>query len=357
MGNDHRQGKVIQTMLSKKYTFGIFVTLFMLTLLIAPTIGTTNGQAQITPQFRVYMTFEDGPTRAYTPQLLDTLAQYNARATFFPNGYQIAGNEDILQRMIRDGHAIGNHLWEEPGYYSGAPEDMVREAYLRSEQAIREALTPDLQAIYDAQTKLFRQPGGGANPFPASDDLQVISYNWHVDSDDCGWRIDFDNDPMSFDERVLHNVLREYNNDTLRYNVYAYGDGALIVFHDINRVTGRVLPVIMSELQSAGATFEALPRPWDTAGTMPVALGTPPQYGEGIQGVSLSGHLNDYAWIRTEPTPNAPLLIESLPPNTPLTVTGRTSDWYQVQYNGQTGWVYMSNLTVLGPIPSLPRIN
>ncbi|KAB2855089.1 MAG: polysaccharide deacetylase family protein, partial [Anaerolineae bacterium] len=85
----------------------------------------SQAQADSGP-FRVYLTFEDGPTAAYTPPILDILAEYNAKATFFVIGFQIESNEAILQRIILECHAIGDHLWQEPGVYAGAPDHAVQ---------------------------------------------------------------------------------------------------------------------------------------------------------------------------------------------------------------------------------------
>ncbi len=330
-----------------------------LALLTALTLfagGQTTARAAETPPFRVYLTFEDGPTQAYTPQILDLLAQYNARATFFVNGYQIAGNEAILQRIVRDGHALGNHLWTEPGYYSGAPADRVQAAYAQTEAAIRAALGPDLLPIYDAQTKLFRQPGGGALAFPETPGVSVISYNWHVDSDDCGWWMDHPTG-AEFDQKVLDNVLNIPQSKGRRFNVYDFGDGVVVAMHDINRVTGRILPFVLSELQAAGASFEALPRPWDSAGTNPVVLGTAPRAGVGTTGVVLAGVTRGSSRVRTAPRGTAALLVEPVAAGTPLIVTGYVPGWYRVQLNGGTGWVTTARVKVFGPIPSLPLVS
>lgn len=313
--------------------------------------------AQDAPPFRVYLTFEDGPTEAYTPYILDLLAQYHAKATFFPNAYQIKGREDILQRIIREGHAVGDHLWDEPGYYSGAPDNKVIAAYQESEVAIRAALepTPDLLAIYDAQVKLFRQPGGGARPFPASAGIPVITYNWNVDSDDCGWWID---STQNYDQIVIDNVLNTPKTPGgPRWNVYQFGDGAIIAFHDINRVTGRVLPTILSELQAAGATFEKLQRPGDVAGTMPVALAEAPVItSAGYADFTLNGEVTVTARVRTAPSLSANVLFGGVQPSTPVTLTGRAAGWFRVSYEGQTGWIAQSLVEVRGAIPNLPLI-
>lgn len=325
--------------------------IFLILLSAMPTV------AQDAPPFRVYLTFEDGPTEAYTPQILDLLAQYNAKATFFPNAYQIEGREAILQRILREGHAVGDHLWDEPGYYAGAPDDKVIAAYLQSEEAIRAALapTPDLLAIYDAQVKLFRQPGGGARPFPASAGIPVISYNWSVDSDDCGWWID---STQNYDQIVIDNILNTPQTPGgPRWNVYQHGDGAIIAFHDINRVTGRVLPIVLSELQAAGATFEKLPRPGDQVGTMPVALAEAPAAREGYPGVTLTGEVLEVSRVRSAPGLDARILFGGVQPSTSVTLTGRAASWYRVDYEGQTGWIAASLVRVRGPIPNLPLIH
>lgn len=64
---------------------------------------------------RVALTFDDGPS-AYTPRVLRALRRHEAHATFFVIGSQIEGREEVLRRMVRDGHEIGNHsMLHSPG--------------------------------------------------------------------------------------------------------------------------------------------------------------------------------------------------------------------------------------------------
>lgn len=60
----------------------------------------------------VALTFDDGPDRATTTQLLDGLAKRGVRATFFAVGEMIPGKEDIIQRMAAEGHQIGIHSYD-----------------------------------------------------------------------------------------------------------------------------------------------------------------------------------------------------------------------------------------------------
>ncbi|GAA3418594.1 polysaccharide deacetylase family protein [Streptosporangium vulgare] len=60
------------------------------------------------------LTFDDGPG-AYTESLLDILAGYRARATFFVVGRMVLGDgENTLRRMVAEGHELGNHTWDHP---------------------------------------------------------------------------------------------------------------------------------------------------------------------------------------------------------------------------------------------------
>lgn len=62
----------------------------------------------------IALTFDDGPSPHNTPLILDLLGDHCAKATFFAVGDQIAGNEEILARMISEGHELGNHTYSHP---------------------------------------------------------------------------------------------------------------------------------------------------------------------------------------------------------------------------------------------------
>lgn len=335
----------------------------LITSLLLIILGFSLATAQnAAAPFRVYLAFEDGPTDEYTPQILDILAAHGARATFLIAGGAIEGHEYLIQRELAEGHAIVNHLWEEPGVYAGAPDAAVIESYLRTEDALRDALTPtpDLLARYDAQIKMFWQPGGGARPLPKIEGVQAITYNWHVNSDDCGWAMppDINLDTDEFDNAVIENVLGtplSVGNFHNPYNAYDYGDGVIIIFHDLNRVTGRVLPKILNDLRTAGAAFEALPRPWDQPETMPVHLGAPPANGAGYAGFTIAGSAYANSNLREQPALGSPI-VATLASETILTATGRAAGWIQVAWEGGSAWISDNLIELKGPIPNLPNL-
>ncbi|MFI2613090.1 polysaccharide deacetylase family protein [Kitasatospora sp. NPDC018619] len=62
----------------------------------------------------VYLTFDDGPSPAYTPKVLSTLARYGVRATFFEIGQNAAANPALTAQVARQGHSVQNHSWSHP---------------------------------------------------------------------------------------------------------------------------------------------------------------------------------------------------------------------------------------------------
>ena len=59
----------------------------------------------------IYLTFDDGPQPGITDWVLDLLKQYNAKATFFCIGNNVAQHPELYQRIIAEGHTIGNHTY------------------------------------------------------------------------------------------------------------------------------------------------------------------------------------------------------------------------------------------------------
>ena len=62
----------------------------------------------------VALTFDDGPTRIGVDLATNVLRENDARGTFFLIGREIAGREDLVRRLVADGHEIGNHSYSHP---------------------------------------------------------------------------------------------------------------------------------------------------------------------------------------------------------------------------------------------------
>src|SRR5258708_4698689 len=78
---------------------------------------------------KLALTFDDGPS-AYTSRMLDELAKYNVKATFFVLGSRAAQHPELLERMSREGHVIANHSLSHPKMgrrYALHPEYLIEQ--------------------------------------------------------------------------------------------------------------------------------------------------------------------------------------------------------------------------------------
>ncbi len=93
----------------------------------------------------IYLSFDDGPHEIATPFVLDTLKQYNAKASFFCIGKNVRLHREIYQRILQEGHAVGNHTENHlNGWHTPNNE------YLNNIQQAEEVI----------QSNLFRPPYG-----------------------------------------------------------------------------------------------------------------------------------------------------------------------------------------------------
>jgi len=199
------------------------------TALAAPAIAQTTlplvlTRAQ-TQQPDVALTFDDGPHPTLTPQLLDILAAYNARATFYVIGRNAARYPDILRRIVAEGHEIGNHTWSHPSLYGVGDQAMLRELQ-RTSDAVQDAvgfapvtLRPPYGNIYPRQAQLVW------------DALQMNTVLWSIDP------LDWQRPGSSV---VASRILSQHH------------AGAVVLSHDIHGPTVRAMPAVIDGLLGRG---------------------------------------------------------------------------------------------------------
>jgi len=101
----------------------------------------------------IALTFDDGPNEPYTRQILDVLAEYGAKATFFVIGKWVRQSPEIVREVADAGHEVGNHTETHPSVasldFNGLAKELQPCAY-----AIAEALN------WKSHSRLFRHPFG-----------------------------------------------------------------------------------------------------------------------------------------------------------------------------------------------------
>jgi peptidoglycan-N-acetylglucosamine deacetylase len=169
----------------------------------------------------VYLTFDDGPIPEVTPWVLDLLAKYDFKATFFCVGENIAKYPEIYQRILSEGHTIGNHTYNHVNGWTTNSDDYIENVALCDQMT---------------ETTLFRPPYGKLRPSQAASIKQnkrIVM--WDILSGDF--------DPSITADQCLENVTSNY------------AAGSIIVFHDNVKSFDKlkdVLPILFEEWQSKG---------------------------------------------------------------------------------------------------------
>ena len=181
----------------------------------------------------IYLTFDDGPTPEITNWVLDTLKQYNAKATFFCIGKNIEKHPEIFQNILNHKHAIGNHTYTHLNGWKSDTKD-----YLNSILKTEKLLINSKSLIQNP--KLFRPPYGKIKP---SQVKMLLKNNYKI----VMWSVlsgDFDTTITT--ENCLNNVIKNT------------GNGSIIVFHDSLKAFDKVqvvLPKILDYFSKKGYVF------------------------------------------------------------------------------------------------------
>ena len=177
---------------------------------------------------RLYLTFDDGPIPGVTPWVLETLAAFGARATFFCVGENAERYPGLLRDLRAAGHTLGNHTHN---HLSGWRTE--RTPYVANVRRCRQAV----------ESRLFRPPYGRLRPSQAealrSRDYRIVM--WDVLSGD----FDADLSPDDCTANVIDNA----------------GPGSIVVFHDslkAERNLRTALPAVLGHYGGLGYEFAAL---------------------------------------------------------------------------------------------------
>ncbi len=180
-----------------------------------------------TPENEVYLTFDDGPHPVATPFVLDTLKEFNAKATFFCIGKNVKENPSLYSRILEEGHQTGNHTQNHLNGWKVSD---------------REYLENIMEAKTFIDSRLFRPPYGKITRFqiklltenaPKQTSFKIIM--WDVLSADFDLKLNGN----QCADKVLKNVKK----------------GSVVVFHDSQKALPRLkiaLPIVMEELTKRG---------------------------------------------------------------------------------------------------------
>jgi peptidoglycan-N-acetylglucosamine deacetylase len=178
----------------------------------------------------IYLTFDDGPVPEMTPLILQTLREFNAKATFFMVGDNVRKYPFLFEQIIAEGHAAGNHTYHHLNGWKTAPASYAGDVM-------------ECDTLF--RTKLFRPPYGRFTP----SQYFILRKSYHF----VMWSV------LTYD--FSKDITPE---ECLRIALTETGPGSVVVFHDNPKALPNLeyaLPRFLEHFISLGFRFDIFPTP------------------------------------------------------------------------------------------------
>ncbi|MEI6151781.1 MAG: polysaccharide deacetylase family protein [Chitinophagia bacterium] len=179
----------------------------------------------------IYLSFDDGPHAEATPFVLAELKKFNAKASFFCIGKNVAAHQNLYAQIIQEGHTVGNHTYD---HVNGWKTDTAH--YIQNIEQAGELI----------QSNLFRPPYGRIT----NAQIKKIKADKTIAQEIIMWDVlSGDFDLTLSPEACAKNVIK---------NTRA---GSIVVFHDSAKAFERLqvaLPMVLEYFSGLGYRFEAI---------------------------------------------------------------------------------------------------
>ncbi|MCI5058907.1 MAG: polysaccharide deacetylase family protein [Flavobacteriales bacterium] len=175
----------------------------------------------------VHLTFDDGPHPEITPWVLEQLSKHQQKATFFILGKNAEAHPEIVERILHEGHKIGNHSYDHPNGWN-TPKASFVDNVLKAKDII--------------DSELFRPPYGKITPGQISMLKEFKIIMWDV--------LTGDYDQSKDSQKMLERIIKKTQ------------PGSIIVFHDSEKARENlffVLPKYLNYLFQARINSAIIP--------------------------------------------------------------------------------------------------
>lgn len=191
------------------------------------------------PENTVILTFDDGPSRTYTPRILDILEEYGVPAVFFVVGTRVQSSPDIIRRIVSEGHELGVHTYSHPNIAAISGFRLKLELHASQEL---------IESVSGVNTNLFRAPYGFDENPETPDEARVLSLLSNERYVVVGIEIDSADWTRPGTEKIVETVT----------SLVQSNQGNVILFHDAGgdrEQTVMALPRIIETLQEMGVSI------------------------------------------------------------------------------------------------------
>ncbi len=190
-------------------------------------VGTTDDKV-------IYLTFDEGYENGYSSKILDVLKEKNVPAAFFVTKSYIESNQDLIKRMVDEGHVVGNHSVR----HLSSPDltdDELRKEIKDTADYFKEVTGKDMP-------KVFRPPMGeySERTLAVTQGLGYKTIFWSF-----AYR-DWLTDDQPGKEAAYNTVMKRYHN------------GCITLLHAVSQSNTEALPDIIDSLRELGYEFKSL---------------------------------------------------------------------------------------------------
>lgn len=183
----------------------------------------------------IYLTFDCGYENGNTGVILDALKKHNAKATFFVVGHFLESAPDLVNRMVQEGHTVGNHTYHHPDMSSISTMESFKKE-LDDVRSLYKKITGQEMAWY------YRPPQGkySTQNLKMAQELGYKTFFWSLAYVD--WNAD--NQP-THDEAFSKLIPRIH-------------PGAIVLLHNTSKTNGEILDELLTKWEEMGYSFKTL---------------------------------------------------------------------------------------------------
>lgn len=183
----------------------------------------------------IYLTFDCGFENGNTAAILDALKKHNVKATFFVVGHFIESAPDMINRMVAEGHTVGNHTYHHPDMSKISDAASFKKELDETNAAYKEVTGKDMIAYY-------RPPQGkySNDNLKQANELGYSTFFWSLAYAD--W--DQNNQPS-----------KETAMDKLTTRIHP---GAVVLLHNTSSTNAQILDELLTKWESMGYTYKPL---------------------------------------------------------------------------------------------------
>jgi len=187
-----------------------------------------------TSKKELYLTFDNGYENGYTPQILDILKAKKVPATFFVTGHYLNDQPDLVKRMVKEGHIVGNHSWSHPNM-TKISDNKIKEELDKVKNKFTE-ITGEKDMFY------LRPPRG-----IFSERILALSNQYGYSS--VFWSLAYK------DWEINSQKGEQYAYDHIMNQIHP---GAVLLLHTVSKDNAEALDKVIDELQKQGYVFKSL---------------------------------------------------------------------------------------------------